>query len=171
MTQRRFTHPLRLSTDNLSFLTLFAITLFPNPQKPQVNHCICRRSSSKQLRAPEGRAKIRFRPETPAKPSAGLFFNGRPHLLDPLADTFFIAFHRPTGGLLWAPVHGVQQAADVIDMVANAKGALNVLGDAGTGPQISRESSYSGALEQMLFQPLALSRAKLAWPAAGSHRL
>ena len=59
----------------------------------------------------------------------------------------------------------------MIDVVANAKRALNVLGDAGTGPQISWESSHSRALKQMLFQPLALSRGKLAWPAAGRHRL
>ncbi len=59
----------------------------------------------------------------------------------------------------------------MIDVVANAKRALNVLGDTGTGPQISRESSYSRALEQMLFQPLALGRGKLAWSAAGGHRL
>src|ERR1700733_6433222 len=43
--------------------------------------------------APEERAKSRFRPETPAKLSASLlFFNGRPNLLDPLADAFFVAF-------------------------------------------------------------------------------
>ena len=100
-----------------------------------------------------------------------LFFNGRPHLLDPLADAFFVAFDGSAGGLLRAPAHGVQQAADVIDVVANPKRALNVLGHAGTGPQISRESSCSRALEQMLFQSLSLSRGKLAWPAAGGHRL
>jgi hypothetical protein len=65
----------------------------------------------------------------------------------------------------------VQQAADVIDVVANAKGVLNVLGHARAGPQISWESNCPRALEQMLFQPLALSRGELARPAAGGHRL
>ena len=48
----------------------------------------------------KGASKSRFRPETPAKPSASLpFFNGRPRLLDPLADAFLVAFDGPTGGL------------------------------------------------------------------------
>ena len=59
----------------------------------------------------------------------------------------------------------------MIDVVANSKRTLNVFGHTGTGPQISRESSCPCALEQMLFQPLALSRGKLARPAAGRHRL
>jgi hypothetical protein len=113
------------------------------------------------------RAKSRFRPETPAKPSASLLFlNGRPHPLDPLADVFFFAFDGPAGGLLRGSSSWSAQAADLIDMVANAKRALNVFGHAGTGPQIGRESSCSRALEQMLFQPLPLSRGKLARPAA-----
>ena len=59
----------------------------------------------------------------------------------------------------------------MIDVGASAKRALNVRGDTGTGPQISRESSYSRAREEMLFHPLALGRGTLAWSAAGGPRL
>src|ERR1700730_15307374 len=121
--------------------------------------------------APAEPAESRFRPEIPAMPSAdALFFNSRPRLLDPLADALFVAFDGFARGLLRTPLHGVQQAADVIDVIANAKAALDVLSHAETGPKIGRESGCLRALEQLLLQPLALAGGEFKRPFAGRNR-
>jgi len=105
-------------------------------------------------------------------PSAGaLFFNGRPRLLDPLADALFVALDSLACGLLRAPVHGVQQAADVIDVIANAEGVLDVLGYARTGPKIGGEPGSLRTLEQLLLQPLALAGGQFKRPSTGGNRL
>jgi hypothetical protein len=54
--------------------------------------------------------------------------------------------------LFRAPAHGVQEAANMIDVITNAKGSFDVLGHAGTGPKISRESGQKCAPEQLLYQ-------------------
>ena len=69
------------------------------------------------------------------------------------------------------PVHSVQQAAYVIGMIAHAKGALNMLGYAGAGPKIGRESGHLRALEQQSLQLLALAGGEFQRSSAGGNRL
>lgn len=83
---------------------------------------------------------------------------------------FLVAFVGLARGLLWTPVHGVQQAADVIGVITNAKSALDMLGHAGTGPQIGRESGCLRSLEQLFLQLLALARREFQRPSAGGKR-
>ena len=120
--------------------------------------------------APVGPAESRFRPETPAKPSAGaLFFNRGPNLFDPLPNSVFVPLDGFARGLLRAPVHGVQQPTYVIDVIAHAEAALDVLGHAGTGPQIGGESRRLRPAQQLLFQLLALARRQFRRPSAGRN--
>jgi len=65
----------------------------------------------------------------------------------------------------------VQQAADVIGVIANAKAALDVLSNAGADPKTGRESGGLRSLEQLLLQPLALSGEEFKRPSAGGDRL
>ena len=58
----------------------------------------------------------------------------------------------------------------MIDVIANAKGALDVLGHTGTGPEVGREPGGLCALEQMLLQPLALPRRKPGRSARSGNR-
>jgi hypothetical protein len=103
-------------------------------------------------------------------PSAGaFFFDGRPCLLDPLADAFLVSFHGLAYGPLRAPVHGVQQASDVIHVIAHAESALDVLGHPGTSPKIGGESGGLRAFEQVPFQPLAVALGEFGRPATGRN--
>jgi len=43
----------------------------------------------------------------------------------------FVSFAR---SLMWAQIHRVQQAANMINVIAYAKGTFDMLGDARTGP-------------------------------------
>jgi len=45
----------------------------------------------------------------------------------------------------------MQQTADMIGMITNAKGALDVFGHERTGPLIGGESGGSRAFEQLFF--------------------
>jgi len=49
--------------------------------------------------------------------------------------------------LLRNRVHSAQQAADVIGVITNAKGVLDVFGHAGTGPKIGGVSRGLSALQ------------------------
>ncbi len=119
-----------------------------------------------------GPAESRFRPETPATPSAGaLFFKRRPSLFDPLPNARFVALDGFARGLSWSPVHGVQQPTNVIDMIAHAEAAFDVLGDARTGPQVGGESRRLRPAQQLLFQLLALAQRQFRWSSAGRNGL
>ncbi len=59
----------------------------------------------------------------------------------------------------------------MIDVVANAKGVLNVLGHTRTSPEIGGESGRQGTLEQMFFQPPPLPWGEFEWSATGGNCL
>jgi len=88
-----------------------------------------------------------------------------------LGDALFVALDGLAYGFLRAPVHGVQQAADVIDVIANAEGLLDVLGHTGTGPKIGGKPGSMRALEKLLLQSLALAGREFKRPPAGRNRL
>ena len=69
------------------------------------------------------------------------------------------------------PIHLVQQPPDMIDVIANAKCALDVFGHPGAGPKVGCEPGGVRALEQMPLQSLALTRRKSGWSATGRNRL
>ena len=118
--------------------------------------------------APVGPAESRFRPETPATPSAdALFFNRGPNLLDPLPNSVFVPLDGFACGFLRAPVHGVQQSTNVIHAIAHTEAALDVLGDPRTGPQIGGESRRLRPAQQLLLQLLALLRRQFRRSSAG----
>ena len=120
--------------------------------------------------APAGPAENRFRPETPATPSAGaLFFKRGPNLLDPLPNSVFVALDSFARGFLRAPVHGVQQPTNVIDVIAHAEAALDMFGDARTGPQIGSESCRLRPAQQLLLQLLALLPRQFRRSSAGRN--
>ena len=109
--------------------------------------------------APEGRAKSRFRPETPAKPSAGLLFLMAGHTC--LTHWPMPSSSRSTA-LRWAlRLHSWSATGGRRDRrVANAKRALNVLGDTG---QVHRSvgNPATRAPLSRAFQPLALAEVSL----------
>ena len=118
--------------------------------------------------APAGLTENRFRPETPATPSAGaLFFNRGPNLLDPLPNSVFVPLDGFARRFLRAPVHGVQQSTNVIHVIAHTEAALDVLGDPRTGPQIGAESRRLRTSQQLLLQLLALLRRQFRRSSAG----
>ena len=118
--------------------------------------------------APAGLTENRFRPETPATPSAGaLFFNRGPNLLDPLPNSVFVPLDGFACRFLRAPVHGVQQSTNVIHVIAHTEAALDVLGDPRTGPQIGAESRRLRTSQQLLLQLLALLRRQFRRSSAG----
>jgi hypothetical protein len=55
----------------------------------------------------------------------------------------------------------------MVDVIAHAKAALDVLGYARTGPQLGRESGSQRAPEQLFFQSPALARGEFQRPSAG----
>ena len=83
-----------------------------------------------------------------------LFFNSWPFLLDPLLDSLFISFGRPSLRFLRAPAQLMKQPSDMIHMVSYCEPFLDQLGHSGTSPKICGKPYRFCSLEQFLFQLL-----------------
>ena len=91
----------------------------------------------------------------PASPFCRRPPHGRPVLAPQVSSATDLL--NPGCGPLRTPVQIVQQPSNMINVIAHAKAALNVLGHAGIGPQIAGKSRRLRALLQLFLQPLALT--------------
>lgn len=91
----------------------------------------------------------RFHPQKPAWHSAaGRFFYARPSLLDPALDGLLVPLTSAACRLLPTPTKPMQQATDVIAVIANAQAPPEQIGDALRGPDSSGKSVGFGAVRQ-----------------------
>src|SRR3990172_8421587 len=72
----------------------------------------------------------------------------------PASDGLLVALQGAARGLLRTPIQLVQQAPDVIDVIAHTKTPLDELGHPWAGPQIGVKSSGLRPLEQQRFEPM-----------------
>jgi len=116
---------------------------------------------------PEAPLRSRFRLRRLGKLSgARLFFNARPFLLDPALDFPFVPFDGFSLWLLRTPSQRVEQTADMIHMVTDAKEGKNQLGDSGTSPKICGKSCGLRSPEKIflqLFFGLGSQTGRAAW--------
>ncbi len=75
-------------------------------------------------------------------------FDGRPDLVAPAGDGRFVALAGATGGLLETPADRLAQAADMGEMVRDAKREADHRGDAAPCPELAPEAIGFGALLQ-----------------------
>ena len=105
--------------------------------------------------AQEASSRSRFRRERRERRlSVQRFFYPGPLGLDPELDGGFVSLDGPTLRLLGAPAQRMQDASDVVDMIANSKDLLDHLNDPGTGPEVRRKARPAGASKQDRFQSL-----------------
>jgi hypothetical protein len=98
----------------------------------------------------------RFHPQKPAWRSvAGRFFYARPSLLDPAPDGLLVPLASTARRLLPTPTKPMQQATDVIAVVANAKAPPKKVCDALRGPDGGGKSVRFSTVRQ---QPWKLSQ-------------
>ena len=88
-------------------------------------------------------------------------------MLDPVVNGRFVALDGPAGRFLGTPPQGVQQSANVIDVIANAEATSNELTDASAGPKIARKTGRLSPLEQSFLQLSFLLSTQLGRPAGG----
>ncbi len=95
----------------------------------------------------------RFHPQKPAwRLAVGRFFYAWPSVLDPAADGFLVSLTGATGGFLPTPAKPMQQATNVIAVIANAKAPPQQIGNALCGPDGGRKSVRFGAVCQQTWK-------------------
>jgi hypothetical protein len=97
------------------------------------------------------------------------FFNLRPTVFLPVADSFLVAFHRPTSGPLARPIKLAQDAPDVVLVVSHSALVLDEVAHPPRGPQ---SAGVPESLRTALERPLDLGQLvgrQLRWP-TGARR-
>lgn len=110
-------------------------------------------------------SRCRFRRGKQYERSAGgLFFSAGPVSAYPVLDLKFVSFKCPAFRALRRQAQGVQQAADMIDMIRDAPPFADQGGHARTGPQVGRKTCRFGATNKPLFQTMFLGRGQTGRP-------
>jgi len=104
-----------------------------------------------QVASSGGRSR-RGKPEMPL--AARRFFYLGPTGLDPALDGDRVALDGPTLRFLRAPAQRMQKPADVVDVITDAEGFMDNLGDTGTCPEVRSVARRAGASKESGFQPL-----------------
>ena len=91
----------------------------------------------------------RSHPQTPAwRSAAGRFFYSWPGVFDPVPDGLLVPLTSATGWFLPTPTKAMQQAADVIAVIANAEVSPNQVGYPLRGPHAGGKPVGFGAPHQ-----------------------
>jgi hypothetical protein len=99
--------------------------------------------------------------------AAAFFLQRRPGLLPPGLDPGFIALTCPPRRLLMREIHLLEDHADVVVVIADAKFTLDQIGDQLLGPKIPVKPALVWLQQQHLRQTLALLKAQPRRPSAG----
>src|SRR6185437_848149 len=99
-----------------------------------------------------------------------LFFNGRPSVLFPFADSCLVPLQRPTDGPLRAPVQPAKNLPHMTRVIADAKLLLDQIRDTLAGPQRRLITEFLGTSQQTLHKLPVLIRIELRHP-TGAPRL
>jgi hypothetical protein len=92
------------------------------------------------------------------------FFYPRPGVLDPALDGGLVALAGATRGFLPAPAEAVQQAANMIAVMAHAETSPDQIGDPLRGPQGRREAVDFRALREQSGKPGQLPGCQFGGP-------
>lgn len=84
-------------------------------------------------------------------------------LLDPALDGWFVALAGATGGFLPAPTEAMQQAADVVAVIAHAETLPEQIGDPLGGPDRRGEPVGLGSARQQVGELSQLRAGQLGW--------
>src|SRR6266540_1043174 len=122
-------------------------------------------------RGPTATGRRPTRPRTrSARAGAGLFFQVRPALLDPLLNSRIVALHRLPSRPLPAPTQLVaQEVPHMAGVVRHAREVLDYLGHARQRPHVRQIAAGLGSPQQRLFHFGQLHPAQLG-PSPGTSR-